>query len=159
MNDTIMKTLGELWNLFGPLIGFLGVLVGAWATGRWHHTHWVLENKKQEWRELIDALVECAREISKSKRAKPEQPEYSQLFPAQLKGSVFIQNRIFIAKVVERNSIKDDWNELLRISDLLTTQERTAGNEPIFLDSNFRMRFAEFHRKLVSVAQKDLGIP
>src|SRR5438067_2224291 len=46
-------TVYKIWAAIGPLIG---VLVGAWLTARWQRKRWIQDNKKAEYREVLDTL-------------------------------------------------------------------------------------------------------
>lgn len=51
------KLIGAVWTAIGPLIG---VLVGAVLTRSWDRRKWINDCRKQEFRELIDAISDAA---------------------------------------------------------------------------------------------------
>lgn len=53
----IHDSLRGAWAVLGPL---LGVFIGAYIANRNQRKHWVAENKKQEYRELLSMLVEAS---------------------------------------------------------------------------------------------------
>jgi hypothetical protein len=61
-----------MWNVIGPLVGVvIGALLTPWISWRWQHRQWVMDNKKQEYRDLLDGLIQASDEII---RARPTAP-------------------------------------------------------------------------------------
>jgi hypothetical protein len=47
------NNLYKIWAAVGPLIG---VFIGSWLAARWQQRHWVQDNKKVEYRTVLDAF-------------------------------------------------------------------------------------------------------
>src|SRR5437879_2046674 len=87
--------------------GFVGHFVSFWLTSSLQRKNWVKDNKKQEWRELIDALREA---LSVMMAHRYESYADGMITPAEdvrhreeamRKGYVAIGDRIFIVKKVQ----------------------------------------------------------
>ena len=48
------------WSILGPLVG---VMLGAWLATRNQRRHWLLDNKRAEYRKLLTTLSECASSV------------------------------------------------------------------------------------------------
>src|SRR6266403_557031 len=84
--------------------GFVGNLISSWLASRSQRRNWEKDNKKQEWRELIDALIEALRVMmahryesyTDNMMTPAEDARYRE--EAIRKGYVAIGDRIFIVK-------------------------------------------------------------
>jgi hypothetical protein len=60
MDPATLKQLGEFagraWSAAGPLVG---VLVGSWLTTWTQRKHWLMDNKRAEYRKLLSTLSSC----------------------------------------------------------------------------------------------------
>jgi len=53
-----------MWNAIGPLVGVvIGALLTPWVAWHWQRKQWMLDNKKQEYRDLLDGLLQASDEI------------------------------------------------------------------------------------------------
>jgi hypothetical protein len=109
-----------LWVTIGGSFGvgtFVGNLVSFWLASRSQRRNWEKDNKKQEWRELIDALREALRVMMEYHYANygdnitPTEDEHYRE-EAIRKGYVAIGDRIFIVKKVRDNGLFDQWRAL-----------------------------------------------
>src|SRR6267378_6762857 len=98
--------------------GLVGNLISSWLASRSQKRNWEKDNKKQEWRELIDVLREAFR-VMMAHRYKSyvdgmittaEDVHYRE--EAIRKGYVAIGDRIFIVKKVRDSRISDQWDAL-----------------------------------------------
>ena len=106
-----------LWVTIGGSFGvgtFVGNLVSFCLTSNLQRKNWVKDNKKQEWRELIDALREALRvmawhyddDMPNSSRIA-EDHRYRE--EAMRKGHMAIRDRIFIVKKVQDSGLFEQW--------------------------------------------------
>jgi hypothetical protein len=54
-------------KISGGIFALLGVLLGGWIAWRYQHRQWILENKKKEYREILDGLFQASEEIIKAR--------------------------------------------------------------------------------------------
>jgi hypothetical protein len=100
----------EAWPAVGPLIG---VLIGAYITNRNQRRHWVLDNKRNEYRELISAITRAITLVANMPpAARPEDQRAAA--DAEVTAIGMINDRIFIAREIEKLHVLNRWHEVMR---------------------------------------------
>jgi hypothetical protein len=124
---------------------------------RWQRTQWDLDNRKQEWRELIEVWVRCAHRIESAKRSAQAstfapfnkgaaQPIQEALGAAQ----AVLSNRLYIRDAVQKENLGSMWREIEGYYQPATTN---------FSDlSGFQEKWSVLHERLFTAAKTDLGI-
>lgn len=88
-----------------------GIVVGHVLTRSWQRKQWILDNRKEEFRELLTALAESLRiQMTKHAGALLNASEQKALIDAQAMVMRTIRDRIFIANDVERLNIENVWS-------------------------------------------------
>jgi hypothetical protein len=114
---------GKVWSAIGPLIG---VLVGAWLGRSWDHKKWMNDNRKEECRELLTAMMKDAdscMEIRAQVRAAgtTNAATVQATWADSRKCMIVLQDRIFIAKRLREEKLFNRWhdatNEFLKDGD------------------------------------------
>ena len=106
-----------IWAVAGPLVG---VFVGAYIASRNQRKHWIADNKKEEYKELLAALSRAIT-ASFAHRSKlslhgPTGDQLSSTFPKEVVDvAEAIQTRIFIAPVVTDLKVLRRWHAALQI--------------------------------------------
>jgi oligoendopeptidase F len=90
-----------IWGAVGPLVG---VRYGQELAKRWQREQWIRENRKEECRELLDAIYEQ----SPSRTAV----SYEQML-SQDSLSRISKSRIFIAEDLARLNVQQRWRDML----------------------------------------------
>ena len=75
--------------------------------------------------------------------------------PAQLEGSRVIKDRLFIADVIKREGVEDDWKEIERMADLVSPGER-LGEAVTFHVTDFQQKRKRFLDKVWALALREL---
>jgi hypothetical protein len=132
--DTQVPLWVAILGSFG-IGSFVGGLVTQYISDRRRHQEWINDNKKTEWRELIDALHESIRVLASRYTDNPHDQE------AFRRGEVVIGNRIFISKAVQESGLIEQWVELRK--------KRGEGLE---------LAAHKFQSDLIRFSRKDLGI-
>jgi hypothetical protein len=90
----------SIWAVAGPL---LGVLVGAYIANRNQRTHWISDNKKEEYRELLAAMSKTIAAYMNAKLSGNDIVAWHNANP-QIRMSLaeVMESRIFIGSVVKR---------------------------------------------------------
>jgi len=103
-----LTQIQAIWNVVGPLVG---VFIGAYLTTHIQRKQWLLDNKKQEYRELLSTLTRCFNEISEAHMPMVAfSPEDHRRHTAAVKESLaVIRDRIFIARDLEVMKLEDRW--------------------------------------------------
>ena len=102
----------SIWATVGPLAG---VMIGHFLTRSWQRKQWLLDRRKEEWRELLTALAEVLRpslqiypprELSADERREIEN--------AQANSFRVINDRIFIATDVKALDLHNRWSAAIQ---------------------------------------------
>jgi len=140
--------------------GLVGNLISSWLASRSQKRNWEKDNKKQEWRELIDVLREAFR-VMMAHRYKSyvdgmittaEDVHYRE--EAIRKGYVAIGDRIFIVKKVRDSRISDQWDALR------SEYEKVNSTTPEGLNkfNSFVKNSHKFQDDLIQFSREDLGL-
>lgn len=99
----------DIWAAAGP---FVGILIGAYIADRSARKHWFADNKKQEYRELVTALVVAfnamVRRIDSPQNAESRQA----LVDKEDVAPITISDRLFIRDDVARLKILSRWQKV-----------------------------------------------
>jgi len=111
--DLIEKIANTVWPGVTALVG---VLIGAYVANRNQRKHWVADNKKREYQELITALTRAFSAMLN--RAAPlvmYGPEEQRAFAAaEEQALITISDRVFIQEEVDKMKILERWQKLTR---------------------------------------------
>ncbi len=111
--DRFGHGISMVWAAVGPLCG---VLVGAGLSRSWDRRKWLNDNRKQEFRELMETLSEAAsgmisRQISRNWGEALTEKEAEQVSVSHMASLKVIKNRIFIAEDVKEMNLFNRWND------------------------------------------------
>jgi uncharacterized protein YneF (UPF0154 family) len=141
----------------------VGTIIGNWLSFRWQRRAWINDNKKAEWRELIDHVSRSLegmavafdppllRELSKASEITTAYVD------AMLIGERVMQDRIFVAEAVKNKGVVEKWDELKRyVSSVDDLPDAKRTDVPT--RTGYGTRAKAFHDELVRVAREDLGL-
>lgn len=156
-----MPTQIPIWITIAGSLGVgtvLGTLLSYFLTSRLQRRDWIYDNRKLEWRELIDELHSCMQLMGAAFRWKgsvgsleDRAAERTQISRAIVRGSQVIRNRIFIADVLTKHGIADRWNKLSEMTN--TSGADLQAKARVFLDE-----FAGLENEVLNLARRDLRI-
>jgi heme exporter protein D len=118
-----------VWPAVGPLVG---VFIGAWIANRNQRKQWVADNRKQEYRELLTALVNASGDVMErlSPMAAHGPESQKQFYESERAVGIIIYDRIFIARDVKEMNLGPRWitaiNEVNRNGDVRLFAERIS---------------------------------
>ncbi len=105
-----------IWAALGPLVG---VYYGHVLSKRWQKEHWITENKKQEYREVLSTLTEAFSKIvlygSPGVATGPEEQRARN--GAESAALAALRDRLFIANELSEFKALDRWLEATRDFD------------------------------------------
>ena len=144
--------------------GFVGNLVSSWLTSRSQKRNWEKDNKKQEWRELIDALREALRVMMEHHYVNYSDADT--LTPAEdvryreeaiRKGYVALGDRIFIVKKLRDSGLSGMWDAL---NDEYRKLNAKGASFPEGLNrfNSFVKQAHKFQDDLIQFSREDLGL-
>ncbi len=145
-----------IWAAVGPLVG---VIIGGMLTAWWQRRYWILDNKKAEYRELVDALHNYRWEVTRQVRQFGKvstSPDVAgpaaegQIALAKAVDAVWrsLADRFFISKALVNSTIHQDMQNL---------DHDMSGIDQLSLDQ-WTKKWYELYGELRRMAWKDLGI-
>jgi hypothetical protein len=145
-------------NLIG-LSSLIGTVLSWWLTSRREHRRWALDNRKLEWRELIDTLHTCLWTLGYAfQPVRVFMPgEEGDVQDAMQNGFRVIRDRIFIADALQRHQVLEQWKELVAYVTAATLP-REPGQRGAPTITEFNARGAAFEDKLLMMAREDLKL-
>jgi len=133
------------WAAIGPLVG---ISIGQYLSKSWQREQWTLDNKKQEYRELLATITSSYGTIIRLQApgAVRSADEEKELHGAQLDALAVLRDRLFIARNPTLLTILRLWQDATRDYD--STGE--------FLP--FRNSYNNIHAAILGAADRDLQI-
>jgi len=108
-----------LERVVAPLIGLIGVIVGAWLTRSSQTNQWIRDRKLQEYTELLDVLVERKEAILLSKSTTitvlTSQQQSDEAHKCLAASKIF-QNRLFIDNALRKIQALEKWSDIERMA-------------------------------------------
>jgi hypothetical protein len=131
------------WLTIIGLSSLIATLVGHWLSSVREHRRWVYENKRLEWRELVDRFHTILHNIHYYRSGVR-----ADILEDLNEGMLLLQNRLFIADTLERWKVTKEWGHLIQ-----NTMEPKGVHTPfeIIHDST------EFEGFLLQIARLDLN--
>lgn len=132
-----------LWGVIAPL---LGILVGHYLTRSWQQKQWMLDRRKEEWRELLTTLTHSFVTICKltGPMMVLDRGDMRALDEARTVAQTTIRDRVFISKEVKDLNIYETWVKAARAFE----------KDMIYIP--FAEQYAVINAKIVDAATKDL---
>jgi hypothetical protein len=107
--DWVVRIAPGLWPVVTLLIG---IYVGGTVTSRNQRKQWVLDNKRNEFRELISAITRTVTLVANLPQgAGPE--ERKAAGDAELTAIAMINDRIFIAREMAELNVLNRWHKMM----------------------------------------------
>jgi hypothetical protein len=129
INPETWKQIGNYisrgWVALGPLVG---VLVGAYITGKRQRRDWLADNKKEEYRELISAISKGLATylqlyVGQSIRDTADQKQLMLATSHVLETS---RSRLFITNQIRRLEVAKRWS-----ASVVSYQKTTASSQAV----------------------------
>jgi hypothetical protein len=132
-----------MWGAIGPLVG---ILVGHVLSRSWQQKQWMLDRRKEEWRELLTTLTRSFVTICRltGPMRVLDGDDMRALDEAQTVAQTTIRDRIFIAKELKELKIYETW----------VGAARAFEKDMIYMP--FAEQYAVLNAKIVAAATKDL---
>jgi hypothetical protein len=175
-------TWNDVWSAVGPLIGVvIGALLTPWMAWRWQRKQWSSDNKKEEYRNLLDALGECVQKIKGLKErvfisnrssfdysANTEEAERlrqsnesnllnNQIIETLRGASKVLEDRLFIDAALRKHKVKERWARLEEMANRRGSFLPPAPNQPTFDSAAFSLAWQELANEIRHIAKQDIG--
>jgi hypothetical protein len=153
-----------LWVTLAGVLGLgalLGSVVSHVLTTRSQHRSWVNDNKKAEWRELIDGLNESiermgyAFERGVARAASDPLLDWRSAMGA---GNRVVRGRIFIADVIKKQGIVKAWDELMHYVYSIDNPRARGQQGGMPTLNGYNMMAVALQDKIIQVSREDIGI-
>jgi hypothetical protein len=100
------------WAVVGPLVR---VLIGAYIANRNERRHWLRDNQRLEWRELLSTMAWAYSTIVNiNSRPYRDKDGENQSEAARLESLNVLRDRIFIAATLRNLDLVNKWNKAVR---------------------------------------------
>jgi hypothetical protein len=146
-------------QIIGAGTALAGVLIGGWISSRNQRRQWVLDNRKAEYRELLEGLFKASEDIIKARPniAAGMSPE---LIDAIWRGQRLLRNRIFIAQEIQAGGIPQDWEQIANLAYWEPSEAKPEihGTPWAYTTNGIISLRNELDKKLLAVAQRDMGL-
>jgi len=139
-------------NIVG-LSSIIGIVLSWWLTSRREHRRWILDNQKQEWRELIDELHTCLDQMGHAFRMMRTDADNQAAADGARRGIRIIRNRIFIAETVEFQHLEQRWKDMIEYAN-----HALGGRHHLATADGYSAMARELQEHLLLFARVDLGI-
>jgi hypothetical protein len=116
--------LPNIWTLVAALVG---IGFGSWLTTKNQRKHWLLDNKRAEYRKLLTTLSECATQLLAAYAGTPvvlAATDQRLLVRALTNSTNVIYSRLFIADEIKRLDVMKRWQGTV---DTLQKDHDSAG--------------------------------
>lgn len=145
-----------LTALVGILSALLGVTAGAVLSAFFYHREWINNQKKQEYRQVLDQLYETisAVELARPSSRFPEDPQ--PLSRAYLPLARIFEDRIFITQTAKNSGAYDDWLALKKVILYEPQLDLETPPELRYSFNNLRDREDALRRKILKCAKDDI---
>jgi hypothetical protein len=97
------------WRAIGPLVG---VLVGGWITSRNQRRHWFADNKRAEYRELLEQITKCMIESLELSRDPHNRDQMARFHTGLVVATIMIESRLFVSETLRKLKISNRWMEV-----------------------------------------------
>jgi hypothetical protein len=128
-----------------------GLLVGHILSGFREHRKWLNDQKKAEYKELIDQLYVTVTVVLANKDNGDKRDAFNE---AIKKLALMFEDRIFVAQEIE--SVADDWLELKKVMGASPELKDVTPKEFLYSEYNVWERENKLRKKLVKLARKDI---
>jgi hypothetical protein len=153
------RLLHYLDKIPGAVYALIGVALGGWITWYSQHRHWVLDNKKQEYRELIDGLFRATEEIVKA-RPNVSSGWNEGVINAAWSGTRLLQNRIFVARTILGSGVREDWQKIVNVAQWEPGEPEIdiGGKQYSYTPGAISLLRNALEQKLLAIVQRDLRL-
>lgn len=134
---------------------FVGTLVSLWFTARQQHKNWVKDNKKAEYRELLDVLFQS---ISVVDANRPNLKDFNRppVNEAMLGLSRMFADRIFISNALKESKADEDFEHLRAVVFYDPELQNHTPTELRFTLNNLHDREDKLRGKILELAKNDI---
>lgn len=139
----------------------VGNVVSHVLTSRWQRRVWIHDNKRVEWRGLIDGLNDSLDRMGYAFERGVAREASDPLLDwrgAMGMGNRIVRGRIFIADVIEKQGIVKSWDDLMQYVFSKDNPREPGQHGGIPTLNGYNMRAVALQDEIIRVSREDLGI-
>jgi hypothetical protein len=140
-------------------VGIVGVLIGLVVghilTGFREHTRWVNDQKRFEYRELLDQLYETVTIVTEN-RPNLSTTSLEPINYAVMKLARLFEDRLFIGAQLRRSGATDDWYAMKRVIYYDPQLQSVTPKEFWYTSHNLHEREDKLRQKIIKLAGEDI---
>jgi hypothetical protein len=110
----------NVWAIVGPLVG---IFLGSWLTTKNQRRHWLLDNKRSEYRELLTTIADSGSKLLVFWGRNPVVASGEEQFmigETARQSVAVIYNRLFISHEVQKLDVLKRWQvRLMRLETIM----------------------------------------
>jgi hypothetical protein len=144
------------FSLISLIVGLVGVFLGQMLSRANEHYRWRLDQKKAEYRELIDLLYDAITVVERERPGLEFPKDIRTLDSAIQKLARAFADRIFIAKRLRESGVNEQWLELKK---MIYYDPESCDETPQNLHyskTGLWLKETELRAKLIALANKDI---
>ncbi|HEV2485048.1 MAG TPA: hypothetical protein VGT08_05905 [Terracidiphilus sp.] len=143
-------------TVVGIVSALAGVVLGAGLSAFFHHREWVGEQKKLEYRELLDQLYDTVSAVTEARPGLPPPEDSKRLNTAIQKLALTFEDRIFIAHEIGDSGAQKLWLNMKKmIYDYLIPEVGTAPDSR-YSPTRLHEREDALRKLILELADKDM---
>jgi hypothetical protein len=141
--------------IFGIVGTIVGIIVGQIFSAAREHRNWVNDQKRLEYKELLDQLFQSVTVMSKSRPGLAE-PDWKPINDVAVRLSRIFAGRLFIADALEKAKANEDWLAMKKLIYYLPALHSETPAEFRYTSSNLWEREDNLRKKILELAKKDI---
>ena len=144
----------------GPLLSGVVSIYVAWRVFRWQgekeHSSWVRDQKKAEYRELVDLLYDAITVVVRERPGLEFPKDIQLLDNAIQKLARVFADRIFIAKRLRESGVNEQWLEMKKMIYHDPDLHAETPQNLHYSKTGLWLKETELRAKLIALANKDI---
>jgi hypothetical protein len=144
---TIVGTLG--------IGSFIGTVISLWFTASQQHKNWVNDQKKAEYKELLDALYMAVTVISEN-RPNLSSVNVGPIGEASKNVSRIFEDRLFVGDLLKQSGATQDWYNMKKVIFYEPSLQSETPKEFWYSTYNLHEREDNLRKKILEIARKDI---
>ena len=138
------------------IVGLVGVSLGQMLSRANEHYRWRLDQKKAEYRELVDLLYDAITDVERERPGLELPKDTQPLDNAIQKLARVFEDRIFIAKRLRESGAKEQWLDMKKMIYHDPESHATTPQNLHYSKTGLWLKETELRAKLIELANKDI---
>ena len=151
-----MHLLKASFSVVSLIVGLVGVFLGQMLSRANEHYRWRLDQKKAEYRELVDLLYDAVTVVEKE-RPGLELPANTQILDNTIqKLARAFEDRIFIARPLRKSGANEQWLDMKRMIYYDPELHNTTPQNLHYSKTGLWLKEGQLRTTLIDLANRDI---